>query len=117
MKGELIPYIVKKQMSRLPTNPEHEKPLSVVNLNTKQDNILHFISQDNLERKITDTSLFNDSVNRNPFSDDLIRCYALGPQENCFGIRVNTTLSYCTVNQKVNSSIFHLFFNFSILFL
>lgn len=98
-------------MSRLPTKQshEHEKPLSVLNINTKLDDIFHFIlpnesdrKQHDLDCKITETSLFNDSVNRNPFSDDIIRCYALKPQENCFGIRVNTILSYCTINQKVN---------------
>lgn len=102
LKGELIPYIVKKQMSRLPHNPENEKPMSVVNVNTKLDDIYHFISQNELDRKITETSLFNDSDNRNPFSDDLIRCYALSPQEHCFGIRVNATPAYCAVNQKVS---------------
>lgn len=101
LKGELIPYIVKKQMSHLPHNPENEKPLSVVNVSTKLDDIFQYISQNDLDRKITETSLFNDSDSRNPFSDDLVRCYALSPQENCFGIRVNTTLSFCTINQKV----------------
>lgn len=101
LKGEVIPYIVKKQMSRRPHITETDKPLSVANVNLKLDDIFHFTSHNELDHKITETSLFNDSVNRNPFSDDLIRCYAIKPQENCFGIRVNTTLSYCAINQKV----------------
>lgn len=102
-------------MSRLPHNPEHEKPLSAVNVNVKFDDIFNFISRNDLDQKITETSLFNDSDNRNPFNDDLIRCYAIKPQEHCFGIRVNTTLSYCAINQKVSfvNCIFHLFFFFS----
>ncbi|XP_031633810.1 translation initiation factor eIF-2B subunit gamma-like [Contarinia nasturtii] len=100
LKGELIPYIVKKQLARV-TKHENEKPFSMVNVNTKQGDIIQFIKQNEFDQKITETSSFNDSVNRNPFSDDLIRCYALNPQENCFGIRVNTTLSYCTINQKI----------------
>lgn len=102
LKGELIPKIVKKQMSRPSHNPENEKPMSILNMNTKQDDIFHLISQNDLDQKITETSIFNDSDNRNPFNGDLIRCYALKPQENCFGIRVNTTPSYCAINQKVN---------------
>lgn len=101
LKGELIPKIVKKQMSRPLHNPEHEKPMSIVNMNTKQDDIFYLIPQNELDQKITDTSLFNDSNNRNPFNGDIIRCYAMHPQENCFGIRVNTTPSYFAVNQKV----------------
>lgn len=107
LKGELIPYIVKKQLVRAPKS-EGEKQFSVVNLNTKQD-IIQFVKQNELDRKIIETSLFNDSVNRNAFSDDLIRCYALLPQDNTFGIRVNTTLFYCTINQKVSRS--HYLFN------
>lgn len=75
--------------------------MSFVNVNMKANDIFNFISQSDLERKITETAMYNDSCNRKPFSNDLIRCYALSPQENCFGIRVNTMLSYCAVNQKV----------------
>lgn len=91
--------------------PEHEKNVahetSVVHVNVKTNDIFQFILQNDLDRKITDTSLFNDSTNRQPFNDNLIRCYALRPQENCFGIRVNTILSYCAINQKV-PNLFHL---------
>lgn len=92
-------------MSRLPKTQEHDKPLSVLNINTKMDDIFNFVQQNDLDRKITETSLFNESINRNPFGDDVIRCFALKPQENCFGIRVNTILSYCTINQKVNCNL------------
>lgn len=100
LKGELIPKIVKKQMSRPAYVTENEKPMSVVN-KMNEDDFFHLIPINELEKKITETSLFNESDNRNPFSDDLIRCYALAPQENCFGIRVNTTPSYHGINQKV----------------
>lgn len=120
VKGEVIPNIVKKQMSRLPNKQNHEhehKQLSVQNINTKHDDIFNFIlkneldrKQHDLDRKITDTSSFNDSVNRNAFGDDIIRCFALKPQENCFGIRVNTILSYCTINQKVTQNTVTIYF-------
>lgn len=72
-----------------------------MNVNTKSDDIFQFVRQNDLDRKITETSLYNNSVNRNPFDDDIIRCYALNTPENSFGLRVNTTLSYCAVNQKI----------------
>lgn len=75
--------------------------MSFVNVNMKLNDVFNFISQSDLERKITETALYNDSNNRNPFGDDLIRCYALTPQENSFGIRANTMVSYCAINQKV----------------
>lgn len=87
--------------SQLPHTSENEKHTSIVNINTKLDDIFDFISHNDLDRKITETSTFNESDNRCPFNGDLIRCYALNPQENCFGIRVNTILSYCTINQQV----------------
>lgn len=88
-------------MTQVPkTCLENDKPFSVRNINSI-DNINNYITQSDLDRKITETSPFNESDNRNPFNDDLIRCYVLNPQENTFGIRVNTILSYCTINQKV----------------
>lgn len=71
------------------------------NVNLKGDDIFHFISQSDLESKIIETSLYNDSVNRKPFNDDVIRCYAVNAEPECFGLRVNTVLSYCAANQKV----------------
>lgn len=109
LKGELIPKIVKKQMSRPTCVNENEKPMSVLN-KVNEDDFFHLIPHSDLDKKITETSLFNDTDNRNPFSGDLIRCYALAPQDNCFGIRVNTTPSYHAINQKVSVE-----FHFSLL--
>lgn len=89
-------------MSRLP-HVDNEKPTSVMNVNTKLDDIFQFVNQTNLEKRIIETSLFNDSINENPFHNDIVRCYALYAQENSFGIRVNTTISFCAANQKIFS--------------
>lgn len=40
LKGELLPYIVKKQLSR-PSIAEHDKLTSVINANTKVDEIFN----------------------------------------------------------------------------
>lgn len=79
-----------------------DKALSVVHVNIKSDDVFQYITQTDLERKITETSLYNDTINRKPFNDDLIRCYAITADKEHFGIRVNTILSYCAANQKVN---------------
>lgn len=91
-------------------NGDAEKPLSVVNDNIKSDDIFDFITQNDLENRIIETSLYNASNNRNPFDGDIIRCYALAPQDDSFGIRVNTTLAYCATNQKVISKQMFLLF-------
>lgn len=78
-----------------------EKPMSIDNVNTKSDDIFQFVRRNELDAKITEMSLFNDSINRNPFNDDIIRCYALNAPDKDFGLRVNTTLSYCAANQKI----------------
>lgn len=73
----------------------------MVNVNLKLDDVFQYISQSDLEQKIAEISLFNDSVNRKPFNDDVIRCYAVSAEPDCFGIRVNTTVAFCAANQKV----------------
>lgn len=102
LKGELIPSIVKKQLSRPSAHSvDGDRALSIVNVNPKSDDIFHFVSQTELDKKIIETSLFNDSVNRKPYNDDVIRCYVVNSEPECFGIRINTILSYCAANQKV----------------
>lgn len=75
--------------------------MSIVNVNTNLDDVFQYITQTDLEQKITETSLFNDSVHRKPFNDDIIRCYAVSAEAECFGIRVNTINAFCAANQKV----------------
>lgn len=41
LKGELLPYIVKKQLSRANVLGEHDKLTSVINANTKVDEIFN----------------------------------------------------------------------------
>lgn len=88
-------------MSRPANHADCDKPTSVMNVSLKVDDIFQFVTKNDLDSRIVETSLFNDSVNRNPFNNDLIRCYALGAPEKSFGIRVNTTFTFCAVNQKI----------------
>lgn len=125
LKGELLPFIIKKQMSRpgLSSN-EFDKPFSIVNVNVKNDDIFNvshvafffsvgkyyyifpiphpqFVNASDLQSKITATSLYNDSNTKGAYNADVIRCYATRAPDTVFGIRVNTTLGYCAANQKV----------------
>lgn len=90
-------------MSRPAIHNDNEKATSIMNVNMKLDDVFQFVPQEELAKRITDASLFNDSANRNPFNNDLIRCYALHSPEDSFGLRVNTTLAFCAINQKIIS--------------
>lgn len=60
-----------------------------------------FAANSELERKITETSLFNDTVAKKPYNSDIIRCYAHVSPKDTFGLRVNTLISFWAANQKV----------------
>ncbi|XP_055387490.1 translation initiation factor eIF-2B subunit gamma [Condylostylus longicornis] len=102
IKGELIPYIVKKQMCKNLQAPKDAQ--SEVNHNIKPENdIFNFIPTNILDEKVRDVSLFNDSKLNEPYDGDLIRCYALIAPKTSMGIRINTTLNYFAINQKLAS--------------
>lgn len=103
LKGELLPYVVKKQMSR-PLNPgETDKPLSDFNVSTKHDDIFNFISRSLLSTKIAAKSLYSEEKSKLGKDVDLIKCYAVKAPVESFGLRVNTVKSFCVANQKINS--------------
>lgn len=103
LKGEFLPYIVKKQMCRS-THPAHVEATSEVGLNIKaEDDIFNYVPYTNLEHQITTASLYNESRNKEPYSGDIIRCYAIRAPKDSTGFRVNTTISYFAANQKISS--------------
>lgn len=100
IKGEFIPHIVKKQLSK-PPKPVDTKE-SVVNVSNVGD-IYSFVKEDELDLAIREASSYNDHIgDLNPaYKNDHIRCYAyLAPNDN-IGIRVNTLSSYWSLNGKV----------------
>lgn len=97
IKGELLPFIIKKQMSRPSRNASHgysEASFAVYD-------IFDHVKQDKLEHKILETNLNNVSRLKKSHDAELIRCYAYIAPAESFGIRVNTVLGYCTANRKV----------------
>lgn len=122
MKGELLPYIVKKQLSRASVIGEHDKLTSVINANTKVDeifnvsitnriqsainSIISFIvaqcfTRSELEDKVDNTTLYTDTPSKRAYNGDTIRCFAKKLPFDMFGTRVNTTQNYYAINQKV----------------
>ena len=60
-----------------------------------------FVPCYHLEHKLINTTLFNDSRLKDPYNGDMIRCYAIEAPKSSIGVRVNTTLSFYAINQKV----------------
>ncbi|XP_026739921.1 translation initiation factor eIF-2B subunit gamma [Trichoplusia ni] len=103
VKGELIPHIVKKQLSK-PKNPAEKKGTSEKNVEITKD-IFDFAVESGYESKIRGMTAFNDHMlgSKGIFYNDLLRCYAHIPSKNTFGIRVNTLSSFYLSNNKILS--------------
>ncbi|KXJ76516.1 hypothetical protein RP20_CCG009526 [Aedes albopictus] len=99
LKGELLPFIVKKQLSAVSQPQSHsEKPISEVNVDIKGKHILEFAPTSPLDTKIHDSSIFNKVAST---LNDIIRCYAVITPASTFGIRINTLPSFCYANQQI----------------
>lgn len=101
IKGELLPYIVKKQMAR-PESSLSDKPTSEV-VNIKSRDIFQFVASFECNQKIIETSVFNDSRSKSAYNSDQIRCYSVIAPKETFGIRVNNVMGYCTANKQAFS--------------
>lgn len=103
IKGELIPYIVKKQLSR-PKDSIEKKGTSEKNVAITKD-IFNFAVESGYESRIRQMSAFNDHKlgNKGVFYNDILRCYAHIPDKNTFGIRVNTLSSFYLANCRILS--------------
>lgn len=106
LKGELIPHIVKKQLSK-PKNAAEKKGTSEMNVEVTRD-IFDFATEHGYERKIREMSSYNDHKlgSKGVYYNDVLRCYAHIPDKNVFGIRVNTLSSFYLANSKVNLLLF-----------
>lgn len=111
LKGELLPYVVSKQMSRPAKQTIDDKNTSVVKLNTNDD-IFRFAVEKPIDELIRKMSAFNDHSTdlEDAYHDDPIRCYA-HTITGKFGLRANTIQMYALANKMV---IFfqHWFFTF-----
>lgn len=106
MKGELLPYIVTKQLSKPPNQCQEDKNTSMVQVNLKED-IFRFAVAKPLDELIRRMSAFNDHSTdlQEAYHDDIIRCYA-HIMNNGFGLRANTIQMYHLANSKVHITIY-----------
>lgn len=102
VKGELLPFIIKKQLSR----PLKNLTSGFSEVNFDQNDIFEHIKQNELDQKILQTNLNTYSRLKRSTNSELIRCFAYVAPEETFCMRVNTILNYCQVNKKI-VSLFH----------
>lgn len=98
IKGELLPFIIKKQMSR-PSHVSNNLGNSELSFDSKD--IFEHVKQEALDQKVLETNLNNFSRLKKSHKSELIRCFAHIAPNNSIGIRVNTVLSFCAANKKV----------------
>lgn len=96
LKGEVLPFIIKKQMSR-PCATDFGFSESNFDIN----DIFGHVKQDELEQKVLDTNLNNFKRIKKSHDAELIKCYAYIAPIETIGIRVNTIMGYCLANKKV----------------
>lgn len=99
IKGELVPHIIKKQLSK-PKNTSEKKGTSEKNVDVGKD-IFDYADGDGYESRMREMSLYSDHKSNGVYND-LIKCYAHIPDKNTFGVRVNTLSSFYLSNSKVN---------------
>lgn len=103
LKGEFLPYIVDKQLSR--SKQSIDDKTSMVQMDLKED-IFHFAMEKpdvlRLDVLIRKMSAFNDHSTdlEDAYNEDVIRCYAHVSNEK-FGLRANTIQMYHLANAKV----------------
>lgn len=102
IKGELLPHIIKRQMSK-PTKLVDDKTASIVNTEMRND-IFSFAKENELDLLIRNASTYNDHFGdlKDCYHGDVIRCFAYIAERCTLGVRVNTIPSYWAVNNKVS---------------
>jgi len=100
LKGELLPFVVKKQLSKHCKNIESNEML--IKEDEKPD-IFNISKESDIENNIYSMSCFGD-VN----SDEIIKCYCCIMDSN-IGIRANTLFDYCRINKMVIAKLLQLF--------
>lgn len=105
VKGELIPHLIKKQLSK-PKKVEN-MGMSERNVDISKD-IFDFAVKNDYESLIRRLSSFNDHKlgSKGMYFNDVLRCYAHVPSKETFGVRVNTLSTFYLSNSKVRNYIF-----------
>lgn len=99
LKGELLPFVIKKQLSK-PVN-SCAGAYSEVNFDT--NDIFEYVKQSELTQKMIETNLNNFSRIKTSNDSDLIRCFAYISPPTFACVRVNTIQNYCLINNQIIS--------------
>lgn len=101
LKGELLPHIIKKQLSK-PPKPVDTKE-SIVNISDMGD-IFSFAKENEFDLAVREASSYNDHYGdlKPSYQNDTIRCYAYLAPKDSIGVRVNTIPNYWSLNGKVS---------------
>ncbi|EDW92064.1 translation initiation factor eIF-2B subunit gamma [Drosophila yakuba] len=102
-KGEFLPHLIKKQHSKRPPKTVQDTTSEVGVVTKNEDHVLHYVDHSILDQKITQTSLFNQSLSQAPYHGDVVRCYGIQAPKDAIGVRVNNTLSFLAINRKLAS--------------
>ncbi|XP_046479538.1 translation initiation factor eIF2B subunit gamma [Neodiprion pinetum] len=109
IKGELLPYVIKKQSAQTHNPNKIEKSTFIMKQNTDRD-IFKLVTEKALSKRkkrldvlISEMSPFNDhSTNlENAYNEDLIKCYAF-IQNTKFGFRANNIHMYALANTVIH---------------
>lgn len=101
LKGELVPHLIKKQLSK-PKNAMERKGTSEKNVDVNKD-VFDYAVEYGYEKHIRKMSAYNDHKlgSKGVYSGDILRCYAHIPEKNTFGMRINTLSAFYLSNNKV----------------
>nr|XP_006818161.1 PREDICTED: translation initiation factor eIF-2B subunit gamma-like [Saccoglossus kowalevskii] len=107
IKGELLPYLVKKQFSKPKKVDEKLADMSVIPEPDEQpQDVFSFCKEDELTALTHDMSTWNDHTGdmADCYHNDIIRCYAYTMQSgHC--LRVNTLPAYIEANRNISKQI------------
>ncbi|KOB69035.1 eIF2B-gamma protein [Operophtera brumata] len=102
VKGELIPHIVKKQLSK--PKKQEKQGTSEKNVDVGKT-IFDFAVDTGFEGQIRAMSGYNDRRlgSKGVYNNDILRCYAYIPSQESFGMRINKMSSFYLANNKILS--------------
>lgn len=89
IKGELLPHIIKKQLSKIqkPTNTNKNDSMN------SKDDIFSYAQESDLTRLIRESSSYNDHTGdmKPSYHGDCIRCYAYVANADTYGVSEHST--------------------------
>lgn len=99
VKGELLPYIINKQMSKREVSNTGHSEVNFENHN----NIFECLDKGglNLRLKTHQSNLNSCLTYKKNFSPETVHCFAYITPKETFGVRVNTIPGFCYANKNI----------------